>query len=152
MRERREDGPRRSITRSVKERQVTRQHFTPSPHIEPYRQITSHERRLWHWNRTNGRCWYCGDDLPSVKRMCLDHVVTRRLGGSNEDSNLVPSCGSCNSRKHHRDLEQFRAYERQRHVEFTNAQESYLETLGVILPPLETRPQHVFAFEREGWV
>lgn len=46
--------------------------------------------------RDNGRCVYCGDtDGP----FHLDHIWPVSRGGSNEESNLVTACASCNLSK-----------------------------------------------------
>jgi hypothetical protein len=39
-------------------------------------------------------CVYCGEQATSI-----DHVKPRWAGGSDDMSNLVPACTSCNSRK-----------------------------------------------------
>ena len=54
--------------------------------------------------KTNGRCWYCGDPWGDI----VEHVMPVSLGGSNDISNLVPSCSSCNAKKRTRTLEHFR--------------------------------------------
>jgi len=44
------------------------------------------------------RCCYCGRRL-AVKDVTLDHVVPQVRGGSNEPSNVVVCCGTCNRAK-----------------------------------------------------
>jgi hypothetical protein len=39
-------------------------------------------------------CAYCGGEADTI-----DHVYPRAMGGTDHPSNLVPACGSCNSRK-----------------------------------------------------
>lgn len=39
-------------------------------------------------------CHYCGDVAQTI-----DHVIPRVLGGSDDPSNLVPACRSCNGAK-----------------------------------------------------
>lgn len=53
-----------------------------------------------------GRCYYCGTEGS----MHADHLVPLNRGGPNTIDNMVPSCKSCNSRKHDRTEEEFRAY------------------------------------------
>jgi 5-methylcytosine-specific restriction endonuclease McrA len=53
----------------------------------------------------DGRCAYCG----STDRIEADHRVPLCRGGSNEISNILPACRSCNRRKHRRTEEEFRA-------------------------------------------
>lgn len=58
-------------------------------------------------------CWYCGvgiDRAASKYDPCkatIDHVVPLSKGGTNDSSNLVPSCRSCNIRKRTRSVEMF---------------------------------------------
>ena len=49
--------------------------------------------------RDNGICAYCGSQADSV-----DHVLARIRGGSDEPTNLVACCRSCNSKKRERSL------------------------------------------------
>lgn len=48
--------------------------------------------------RGNYTCAYCGEIHPS-DWFTLDHVQPRERGGSNDPSNLVCCCQSCNSSK-----------------------------------------------------
>ncbi len=119
---------------------------------DPYHKtIRDPRRRVKHYERTGGKCWYCGDDLPDPWGMCLDHILSRSMGGTNDDNNLVPCCSRCNSRKHSKSIEQFREAERLRAVQFSVEQEEYLSSLGVTLPPLDERRPHIFAFEEHNW-
>ncbi len=43
-------------------------------------------------------CRYCGSAAPDVK-LTVDHVLPEALGGSDDASNLVTACDSCNSGK-----------------------------------------------------
>lgn len=43
-----------------------------------------------------GRCWYC---LKKVEKLEVEHRIPLSRGGSNDPSNLVMACGSCNKRK-----------------------------------------------------
>lgn len=54
---------------------------------------------LTHWGR---KCVYCArHDVP----LTVDHVVSRRRGGSNRPSNLLPACVACNQEKGSRPVE-----------------------------------------------
>ncbi len=52
-----------------------------------------------------GRCGYCGIEAP----LTMDHRVPLSRGGRHEIANLIPACKPCNSRKHTRTEEEFRA-------------------------------------------
>jgi 5-methylcytosine-specific restriction endonuclease McrA len=66
------------------------------------------------FDKTNGRCWYCGCELDD--KWHADHVepVIRIYGGgmlrpqNDTDENLVPACHPCNLHKHSADLENYR--------------------------------------------
>jgi 5-methylcytosine-specific restriction endonuclease McrA len=47
----------------------------------------------------SGQCVYCG----SHKWICVDHVIARNNGGSDNFGNLVTACRSCNVKKGPRD-------------------------------------------------
>jgi hypothetical protein len=53
-----------------------------------------------------GKCCYCGVDI-SLKDMNQDHLIpmNRQALGLHSWGNVVPSCGSCNSRKQHKGWE-----------------------------------------------
>lgn len=95
--------------------------------------------RRWLSEKTDDRCWYCGDTLGVGSSREIDHVVPTHLGGTDDVSNLVPACGRCNSTKGTRSLEDYRALFRMRGIKwpikFSRAQLEFMEqTLGVGLP------------------
>ena len=49
--------------------------------------------------RDGGACLYCGRGICDGVILTLDHIVACELGGSNEATNLVTACLSCNSSK-----------------------------------------------------
>lgn len=49
--------------------------------------------------RFDNRCAYCRKPFGSDVRPTRDHVVPIVMGGTNEASNIVPACLSCNGRK-----------------------------------------------------
>ena len=57
------------------------------------------ERRLALYLRDRFTCNYCGRDLrnEAPENVTLDHLLPRSAGGSNEPTNLVVCCRSCNS-------------------------------------------------------
>lgn len=77
------------------------------------------------WDKSGGKCWYCGCDLPE-KGWHVDHVepIYRKLRYSKDrglfttnecdrperdnDDNKVPTCASCNIQKGSLPLEHFR--------------------------------------------
>lgn len=52
---------------------------------------------------------YCGAAAEDGIILSLDHVVPRELGGSNDATNLLTSCISCNCRKNMESLDRFLA-------------------------------------------
>lgn len=50
-------------------------------------------------------CRYCGSSDPLV--MQVDHVHPITLGGTDDESNLVAACRSCNAKKNNKPLEVF---------------------------------------------
>jgi 5-methylcytosine-specific restriction endonuclease McrA len=57
------------------------------------------ERRLAIYIRDGFQCAYCGCDLKHAAPadITLDHLLPRSAGGTNESTNLVTACRSCNS-------------------------------------------------------
>jgi len=60
------------------------------------------------YNKCDRHCAYCGNELETIKDMQIDHIEPIRYHGTNDISNLNPSCRSCNHYKRALDLEQFR--------------------------------------------
>ena len=76
------------------------------------------DRRLSIFNKSGGKCWYCGDDL-SLKRWHEDHFEPIYRGhkvdrasnpeyGEDVESNKVPCCAPCNLFKSVYSVEEFR--------------------------------------------
>ena len=59
------------------------------------------------WNKYNCKCAYCGEDLE-YKKMQVDHIEPRYLGGENDIKNYNPSCRQCNFYKGTFSLDQFK--------------------------------------------
>jgi HNH endonuclease len=55
-------------------------------------------RRFAILERDDFHCRYCGRSAPRVV-LNVDHIVPRSRGGSDDDSNLVSACATCNSGK-----------------------------------------------------
>lgn len=66
----------------------------------------SFKKRFLVYSKTNGYCAYCGVKLSEGWHM--DHIKPKFRGGDNSVENLFPSCGSCNSSKRNRTIEEFR--------------------------------------------
>lgn len=60
------------------------------------------------FNRTEGRCAFCGIGL-TLQTVTWDHVTPRFYGGSNTVANLVAACRSCNTKKDDMSVEEYRA-------------------------------------------
>lgn len=60
------------------------------------------------WRKSDGHCWYCGDELNPFTNFEVDHFLSLKNGGSNAYENLVPSCRQCNANKSHWHVEVFR--------------------------------------------
>src|SRR4051812_3122701 len=52
--------------------------------------IDKPEIRAAVWDKTGGRCWYCGLLTNPWRTFCIDHVIARARGGSDDLTNLVP--------------------------------------------------------------
>ena len=65
-------------------------------------------------------CWYCGIQCVDVILIVegrviacptiFDHQMPLSKGGASDESNLVPVCNACNSRKSVKDVEAYRTY------------------------------------------
>lgn len=83
--------------------------------VKPRKAIGKHLRRAV-WNKTDGRCWYCGTMTQShvqgvrgyQTRTNIDHQHPHCKGGPDDLENLVIACGSCNYDKSTRTLDEYR--------------------------------------------
>lgn len=92
------------------------------------------------WNKSNGRCWYCGATASQV-----DHINPVILGGGSGIENLVPVCKWCNKSKRGLPLEVWRKKVSLKHgLSFTDEQRAFW---GNRIPE---DAQHLFWFEMEG--
>jgi CRISPR/Cas system Type II protein with McrA/HNH and RuvC-like nuclease domain len=116
----------------------------------------SPDKRLRVFNKTGGRCWYCGIELKMFNGEILpdtfmvDHAHPKKLGGSNAYENLVPSCSNCNETKNHKTVEQFRILLAHRAAgieKFTQNQIAWLRGHGIEIPVL---PAITFWFEKQA--
>ncbi len=51
------------------------------------------------FNKTGGRCGYCGIQLNPFERWHVDHIVPVSKGGGDDFANLLPACQHCNLSK-----------------------------------------------------
>lgn len=65
--------------------------------------MTSKSKRFAVLERDKSTCQYCGARAPSVE-LQIDHIIPKRLGGTDELSNLTTSCVDCNQGKSGRPL------------------------------------------------
>ena len=67
------------------------------------------KKRARIYARDGHTCQYCGRSIyeDAAMRLTLDHVVPRELGGTNDATNLVTACLSCNSSKQDKSVREF---------------------------------------------
>lgn len=70
------------------------------------RKLTKAERRAV-YDKTRGRCAYCGCNLK-YEEMQADHLIPLHIGGADTVDNMLPACRSCNHYKSTYTLEKFR--------------------------------------------
>lgn len=64
---------------------------------------SAHERRRRLLHALHGwSCWLCGDPFPDFYAPCIEHVIPRSRGGTNDLRNLQLAHATCNSRKGNR--------------------------------------------------
>lgn len=68
---------------------------------------TPNNKREKIFNKYGGRCAYCGCEI-TTGAFQVDHLLSKRSGGTNDFENLMPSCRSCNNWKTSMSIEQFR--------------------------------------------
>ena len=72
------------------------------------RKLTKAHRKIV-YDKTNGRCAYCGCELE-INNFHVDHIKSIKIYGQDADviDNMYPSCKSCNLYKHTLSVEDFR--------------------------------------------
>lgn len=68
--------------------------------------LTQH-KRLAIYLRDGLACGYCGQSVEDGASLCLDHIVSRCDGGTNDAANLITACKKCNDSKNHRSVRAF---------------------------------------------
>lgn len=64
------------------------------------------EKRLAIYLRDGLACTYCRLPVEGESGLSLDHLIPRSKGGSNESTNLVTCCNTCNSSRGNRPMAQ----------------------------------------------
>lgn len=114
------------------------------------------------WDKTKGKCWYCGIDLlpPTSDESApleyvdqvftMDHLTPLSKGGKKNDlGNLVPCCRRDNNLKANYDIEYLRMrllFIQEDWPKFNPAQFDFLASRGIILSRIHP---FQFYFERE---
>jgi len=102
------------------------------------------------WNKTKGKCWYCGDEFSDSDNgyFTVDHVIPLSETKNNSPENLVPCCKSCNSSKRNRSINEFRLmYQKRMGMVFDFSQIMWLAEKGIAVPDPD---KYLFYFEKEG--
>ena len=73
--------------------------------------IPKNKRRARIYAKTNGYCFYC----TTAWAAHLDHMRPKIRGGTDHDDNMIGACGSCNTRKNDRTVEEYRFYLQHKH-------------------------------------
>ena len=68
------------------------------------------------YSRDGFRCAYCGKSIEEGARLTIDHLLPCELGGTNDTTNLITACLSCNSAKQDRPLQAWLSVLRDRGV------------------------------------
>ena len=106
----------RAVTKSLQFQIVTQNLLTPPNARHKIALMNEHgskwirpEKRLAIYIRDSFACAYCGTDLRNSRpaEVTLDHLTPRSLGGTNDATNLVTACRTCNSSRGNRSLESF---------------------------------------------
>lgn len=83
----------------------------------------------------NNTCFYCGASV-NPKKITLDHMYSRYIGGPTIPNNLVPCCPKCNQKKSNLSVEQFKFYlslgknDAKVYRRLTIAQQDFLKSTG----------------------
>ena len=114
------------------------------------------------YQKSDGFCWYCGISVWPGDNFSIDHFQpkfisqkdkkNRRIGGVSNPlytenlSNLVPCCISCNTQKCNKTIEEFRIVKTDE-PHFSNKQKEYLKEKYDLDININIRP-YIFWFER----
>ena len=79
--------------------------------------MTKREQKTFLYHMFGGRCAYCGNHIPTIKEMQVDHIIPRSRFNARQHTvsysvddiqNKYPSCRRCNHYKRAHSLEKFR--------------------------------------------
>lgn len=92
----------------------------------------SHKRQRI-YNKTSGRCGYCGVRLET-DAFQVDHIYPLAKGGSNLDINLVAACPLCNKSKGKMTVVEFKRYilSQTEKIRKSNGKFRLIEHFGII--------------------
>lgn len=126
------------------------------------RQVKDDAVRKAVWDKTGGRCWYCGKQTvtatPNAANrksgdsndwFTLDHIVPQIDGGDDSADNFLPCCMGCNRQKRSMSIDEYRSHIARKInnvPKFTDEQIEYLSLHGLNLPEVE---RHTFWGEME---
>jgi 5-methylcytosine-specific restriction endonuclease McrA len=79
------------------------------------------EQQAQIWEKTKGRCCYCGIPLNMFKKneYTVEHMDPQCKGGNHVVENLYPACKSCNSQKGGKTLGEYRTYMKEKNSKKT---------------------------------
>lgn len=104
------------------------------------------------YEKYNGHCAYCGREI-NYKDMQVDHFLPLRAwgvvdSGTDDISNLMPSCRMCNHYKRANSLETFRRYIEEIPQKLRN---EYIYKIGIVYGNvIENEKPIEFFFEKHG--
>jgi hypothetical protein len=79
--------------------------ITPTNSLEEPRTVPRRRREIF--ERSAGKCHYCGTPLDLTGKWHIEHQMPRALGGGDEGLNLVAACVPCNLSKSDRTAIEF---------------------------------------------
>lgn len=101
--------------------------------------------RLQVYEKYNQHCAYCGN-LIQYDEMKVDHFIPQKIGGTDELSNLMPSCQTCNHYKDAHNIHKFRSIMKNIHKKL---QKLYIVKVAQRFGLIEIREFSGFFFERD---
>ena len=61
------------------------------------------------YKKTGGHCGYCGKEFELDSKWHVEHMQPKSKNGKMIIDNLIPSCVTCNCKKHNRNPQEFKA-------------------------------------------